>query len=197
MTLSKSTSAASVNGESDASYMSEDMSITDVTIQEALKLLGLNTIVAPQCSFERSVRKVSSKQFNRWKNFQVRLKEIGIKSLQPFPEDFTVEEGRRFYRIQVAVDLDEDDECFPDDASPETVGGCLRTRNAIKGMRVISSLPAPVTDIPVKETKKPKIPPAKKNASTVKKRKSPITYKHKVAVTSTYCSVQLLCSWAR
>ena len=151
--------------------MSEDMAITDVTIQEALKLLGLNTIVAPQCSFERRVRKVTSKQFKKWKGYLTNLKDIGVRSLQPFPEDFTVENGRRYYRIQVAVDLDDDEEGYPDDASPETVGECLRTRNAIKGKRVISSLPAPEKEGASVKVNKPRIPPAKGQSS--KKRKGP------------------------
>ena len=140
--------------------------MTDVTIQEALKLLGLNAIIAPQCSFERSARKVSKTQFQKWKSFQLKLADVGVKSLQPFPEDYIVENGRRFYRIQVAVDIDPDDEGFTEDMSMETVGECIRTKNAIKGKKILSGGPAPVKEkvsavvAKTPSSKKRRIPPA-------------------------------------
>ena len=138
-----SPSAASTDSRSDAQMFNGCENITDVTIQEALKLLGLNAIVAPQCSFERSLRKVSSSQYKQWQKYQMMLKDIGVRSLQAFPEDFITEKGRRYYRIQVAVDIDADDEGYTDNDTLETVGECLKTRSLIEGRRVVNSHPAP------------------------------------------------------
>ena len=147
--------------------------ITDVTIQDALKLLGLNAIVAPQCSFERSLRKVTSAQYKRWQEVQLRIKEAGAKSLQAFPEDFIVENGRRYYRIQIAVDIDVNNEGFNDDETLETVGECLNTRKAIQGRRVVSSMPAPALDKKKVTGKKGsvKIPPAASAKKMAKSKK--------------------------
>ena len=71
------------------------------------------------------------------------LKDIGVRSLQAFPEDFITEKGRRYYRIQVAVDIDADDEGYTDNDTLETVGECLKTRSLIEGRRVVNSHPAP------------------------------------------------------
>ena len=169
-----SPSAASTDSRSDTQMFNGCENITDVTIQEALKLLGLNAIVAPQCSFERSLRKVSSSQYKQWQKFQVLLKDIGVRSLQAFPEDFIIEKGRRYYRIQVAVDIDADDEGYTDNDTLETVGECLKTRSLIEGRRVVNSHPAPPpvnvkssAAASVKKTPKspaPKIQKKKKNS---------------------------------
>ena len=164
-----SPSAASTDSRSDSQMFNGCENITDVTIQEALKLLGLNAIVAPQCSFERSLRKVSSSQYKQWQKFQVLLKDIGVRSLQAFPEDFITEKGRRYYRIQVAVDIDADDEGYTDNDTLETVGECLKTRSLIEGRRVVDSHPVP-----------PPVSVKSSAAASVKKTpKSPVTKSHK------------------
>ena len=165
----QSPSVASSDIRSDIHMFSGCENITDVTIQEALKLLGLNAIVAPQCSFERSLRKVSTSQYKQWQRYQQLLKDIGVRILQVFPEDFIVENGKRFYRIQVAVDIDADNEGFNDDVTLETVGECLNTRKLLSGKRVVSSHPAPplpkaapIVTPSVKKASKPKTPKVQK-----------------------------------